>query len=151
MKPRQKRLLAVLLTLTGVAIATAIILKAFDANLLYYTTPTELSAEVKATDYVPKKYHLGGMVKEGAVIRKDNSLDVSFVLTDYTSEIPVEFDGILPDLFREGQGIIAIGVMQADGTLKADKVLAKHDENYMPPNLPAEKPLDKISKPKGSY
>ncbi len=151
MKARQKRLLAVLLTLAGVGIATAIILKAFGANLLYYTTPTELVTETKTADYVPKKYHLGGMVKEGAVVRKDNSLDVKFVLTDYTSEIPVEFDGILPDLFREGQGIIAIGVMQADGTLKAEKVLAKHDENYMPPNLPTEKPSDNLNKPKGSY
>ena len=151
MKARHKRLLAILLSLAGVGIATAIILKAFDANLLYYTTPTELVLETKTGDYVPKKYHLGGMVKEGAVVRKDNSLEVSFVLTDYTSEIPVEFDGILPDLFKEGQGIIAIGTMQSDGSLKAEKVLAKHDENYMPPNLPAEKPSDELTKSKGAY
>ena len=151
MKARQKRLLAVLLSLAGVGIATAVILKAFDANLLYYTTPTELVTETKAADYVPKKYHLGGMVKEGAVVRKDNSLNVKFVLTDYTSEVPVEFDGILPDLFREGQGIIAIGVLQADGTLKAEKVLAKHDENYMPPNLPTDMPNNDLAKEKGAY
>lgn len=151
MKARQKRLLAVILSLVGVGIATAIILKAFDANLLYYTTPTELVTETKSADYVPKKYHLGGMVKEGAVVRKDSSLEVSFVLTDYTSEVPVEFSGILPDLFREGQGIIAIGTLQANGTLKAEKVLAKHDENYMPPNLPAEKPSDALKKSEGAY
>jgi len=151
MKARHKRLVAILFSLLGVGIATAIILKAFDANLLYYTTPSELIAETKAENYLPKKYHLGGMVKEGAVQRKDSSLDVSFVLTDYTSEVLVEFTGILPDLFREGEGIIAIGVMQTNGVLKAEKVLAKHDENYMPPNLPNEK-IDVDKKyPKGSY
>lgn len=148
MKARHKRLLAILFTLLGVSLATAMILKAFDKNLLYYTTPSELVAELSAdkttaqieSDPQVKKYHLGGMVKEKSVIREANSLQVDFVLTDYTSEIPVSFSGILPDLFKEGQGIIAIGKMQENGTLLAEKVLAKHDENYMPPNLPAEKP-----------
>jgi len=151
MKARQKRLIAVLISLLGVGIATALILKTFDANLLYYTTPSELSIEAQAIDYVPKKYHLGGLVKEGAVERKNNSLDVKFVLTDHSSEIPVEFSGILPDLFREGQGIIAIGIMQTNGVLKAEKVLAKHDENYMPPNLTDGKASDEIENPKGAY
>lgn len=140
MKARHKRLIAILLTLSGVSIATVIILKAFDQNLLYYTTPSELMAEVVPANSPPKKYHLGGMVKSGSVVRKNNSLDVSFVLTDYKVEVPVRFSGILPDLFREEQGIIAIGRLQADGSLLADKVLAKHDENYMPPNLPAKSP-----------
>ena len=136
MKSRHKRLVAVLATLTGVGIATAMILKAFDQNLLYYTTPNELVLEAAEPNYVPKKYHLGGMVKTGSVIRAENKLEVKFILTDYKAEVPVQFSGILPDLFREGQGIIAIGTLQGDGTLAADKVLAKHDENYMPPNLP---------------
>jgi cytochrome c-type biogenesis protein CcmE len=140
MKTRQKRLFAVLATLVGVGIATAMILKAFDQNLLYYTTPSELVAEIAAPDYVAKKYHLGGMVKTGSVQRTENSLAVQFVLTDYTEEVLVHFSGILPDLFREGQGIIAIGRIQEDGSLLAEKVLAKHDENYRPPNLPAEHP-----------
>ena len=136
MKSRHKRLVAILATLAGVGIATAMILKAFDQNLLYYTTPNELVLEAAEPNYVPKKYHLGGMVKTGSVIRVENELEVKFILTDYKSEVPVQFSGILPDLFREGQGIIAIGTLQGDGTLAADKVLAKHDENYMPPNLP---------------
>jgi len=146
MKARQKRLIAVMFSLFGLGLATFIILKAFDANLLYYTTPTELVAETKEPDYVPKKYHLGGMVKEGAVVRTSNSLDVSFVLTDFAAEVPVRFSGILPDLFREGQGIIAIGTLQSNGVLVAEKVLAKHDENYMPPNLVLEKPNEMLNK-----
>ena len=154
MKSRHKRLLAILFTLLGVSLATIMILKAFDKNLLYYTTPSELVAErladktaVPSEDVVQvKKYHLGGMVKDGSVIREANSLQVDFILTDYTSEVPVSFSGILPDLFKEGQGIIAIGKMQKDGSLLAEKVLAKHDENYMPPNLPAEKPADLTKK-----
>ena len=146
MKARHKRLLAILFSLLGISIATIMILKAFDKNLLYYTTPSELVAELLANETAiepvtivqAKKYHLGGMVKENSVVREANSLLVDFVLTDYTSEIPVSFSGILPDLFKEGQGIIAIGKIQKDGTLLADKVLAKHDENYMPPNLPAK-------------
>ncbi|MBT8142844.1 MAG: cytochrome c maturation protein CcmE [Gammaproteobacteria bacterium] len=145
MKPRQKRLFAILATLAGVGVAVAIILIAFEQNLLYYVTPSELHVELlvsenntqnNATNSTPaKKYHLGGMVKQGSVLRTANSLNVTFVLTDYEKEVPVSYSGILPDLFREGQGIIAIGSLQADGSLKAEKVLAKHDENYMPPKL----------------
>ena len=146
MKARHKRLVAILATLIGVSIATAMILKAFDQNLLYYTTPSELQAEFSKPNYIANKYHLGGMVKTDSVKRDENTLLVHFTLTDYTSEVPVDFSGILPDLFKEGQGIIAIGKLQKDGTLLAEKVLAKHDENYMPPNLPAKDSADSALK-----
>lgn len=133
MKARHQRLTAILLTLVGIGIATGFILKAMNANLLYYSTPTQLLTE-SDVEQQAKKHHLGGMVKEGSVHREKDSLNVSFVLTDYAYEVPVTYDDILPDLFREGQGIVAIGYLK-EGTFKAQKVLAKHDENYMPPDI----------------
>lgn len=133
MKPRHQRLMAILLTLLGVSIATGFILKAMSENLLYYSTPTQLLTKTDV-EQQKKKHHLGGMVKEGSVIREQDSLNVSFVLTDYANELPVTYDDILPDLFREGQGIVAIGYLK-DGRFEAQKVLAKHDENYMPPDI----------------
>ncbi len=143
MKARHQRLTAILLTLLGVGIAVGFILKAMQANLLYYSTPTQLLTETSA-EQQSKKHHLGGMVKEGSVVREENSLRVSFVLTDYSHEVPVNFEGILPDLFREGQGIISIGYLKA-GIFEADKVLAKHDENYMPPDIKSLHDADKTS------
>ena len=133
MKARHKRLSAILLTLLGVSIAIGFILKAMNANLLYYSTPTQLLTET-SDEQKTKKHHLGGMVKEGSVVREQDSLNVSFVLTDYSNEVSVTYADILPDLFREGQGIVAIGYLR-DGSFVAQKVLAKHDENYMPPDI----------------
>jgi len=137
LKKRHQRLAAILLTLTGLGIAVALILTAMQENLLYYATPTQLATDYSSnpSDHkAKKKHHLGGMVKSGSVIRVPNSTQVSFTLTDYTTEVAVSFDGILPDLFREEQGIVAIGTYQ-DGQFQAQKVLAKHDENYMPPDI----------------
>lgn len=133
MKARHQRLTAILLTLLGVGIGIGFILKAMNANLLYYSTPTQLLTETD-TEQQKKKHHLGGMVKEGSVLRKKDSLEVSFIVTDNINEVPVTFEGILPDLFREGQGIVSIGYLK-EGTFGATKVLAKHDENYMPPDI----------------
>jgi len=109
MKARHQRLFAIILTLLGLSIALSLILKAVNGNLLYYTTPSQLLSDNMAEN---KKHHLGGMVKTGSVQRAENSLTVSFVLTDYAQEVPVTFEGILPDLFREGQGIVAIGYLK---------------------------------------
>ena len=133
MKARHKRFTAILLTLLGIGVAVGFILKAMQSNLLYYSTPTQLLTETPL-EQKAKKHHLGGMVKAGSVNRTENSLDVSFVITDYTYEVPVYFSGILPDLFREEQGIVAIGHLK-DGRFEAQKVLAKHDEKYMPPDI----------------
>ncbi len=133
MKPaRRNRLLLILLMIAGVATAASFALKAFNENLMYFFSTTEV-AEGK----VPQgaKFRLGGMVVKGSVERPDNGMMVRFVLTDYHKQVTVEYTGILPDLFREGQGIVANGRMNDNGVFIADEVLAKHDENYMPPEV----------------
>ena len=121
----------VLLVLFGLSVATLLALNAFRNNLMYFLTP----AEVVAGEYPEQgMYRLGGMVVEGSVKRLDNGVTVEFDLTDYRETVTVRYTGILPDLFREGQGIVANGKL--DGQLfQADEVLAKHDENYMPPEV----------------
>jgi len=141
MKARYQRLTAVLLTLIGIGVAIGFMLQAMQANLLYYSTPTQLLNEIDP-EQKKKKHHLGGLVKEGSVFREKESLKVSFVLMDEANEIKVKFDKILPDLFREGQGIVAIGHLQGD-VFVAQKVLAKHDENYMPPDIKSLPDKDK--------
>jgi len=133
MKPaRRNRLLLILLMIAGVATAASFALKAFNENLMYFFSTTEV-AEGK----VPQgaKFRLGGMVVKGSVERPDNGMMVRFVLTDYHKQVTVEYTGILPDLFREGQGIVANGRLNDNGVFIADEVLAKHDENYMPPEV----------------
>lgn len=131
MTPRQKRRLAtVAMILIGVGIATTLALKAFNSNLLYFLTPTEI-AEGEFPDN--RKFRVGGMVVDGSV--KRDGIDVAFELTDSRSVVPVKYSGILPDLFREGQGIVANGRIDSDGRFVAEEVLAKHDENYMPPEV----------------
>ena len=129
---RRKRLLIVLLGIAGLAIAAGLILTSFENNLMYFFSPSEVAAK-EAPDNRP--FRLGGMVVEGSVIRQPQGLGVWFTLTDMAAEQVVYFEGILPDLFREGQGIVANGQLNASGLFVATEVLAKHDENYMPPEV----------------
>ena len=132
MTPRRKRLLAVIAVLTGVGAATALAMLAFEDNLLYFYNPTQVLAGEAPKD---RMFRIGGMVTEGSVQRTDGTLQIRFVVTDYKQSIPVRYEGLLPDLFREGQGVIAHGRLTPDGEFVASEVLAKHDENYMPPEV----------------
>jgi len=129
---RRQRLILILLMVAGVATATTFALKAFNENLMYFFSTTEV-AEGKA----PKdaKFRLGGMVVNGSIERPNKGIMVRFDLTDYGKTVTVEYSGILPDLFREGQGIVANGRLNSAGVFVAEEVLAKHDENYMPPEV----------------
>ncbi len=132
MTPRRKRMLTVAAILVGVGIATTFALQAFQQNLLYYYSPSQIkSGEAPAT----RSFRVGGLVEDGSLKREPGSLEVHFVLTDFAEETVVSYTGVLPDLFREGQGVIARGKLQPDGTFIAEEVLAKHDENYMPPEV----------------
>jgi cytochrome c-type biogenesis protein CcmE len=118
--------------LAGVGIATAFALKAFNQNMLYYYSPTQIHAG-EAPD--ARSIRVGGLVENGSVKREPGSLEVRFTLTDFSNTVGVSYTGVLPDLFREGQGIIARGKLDGQGVFVAEEVLAKHDENYMPPEV----------------
>lgn len=132
MTPRRQRLLLVAAALVGVGIAVALALRAFQENLLYFYSPSQVSRGEAPAD---KRFRVGGIVVVGSVLRESGSLTVRFRLTDTQHELPVAYTGILPDLFREGQGIVTYGRLEPDGLFAADEVLAKHDENYMPPDV----------------
>jgi cytochrome c-type biogenesis protein CcmE len=132
MKKRYQRGIQVALVLAGVGIAVALMLRAFDENILYFYTPKQIAAG-EAPD--GRRFRLGGLVTPGSIERAPGSLKVSFLVTDNTKTLPVEYEGVLPDLFRDGQGVIAHGTMNDNGIFVADEVLAKHDENYMPPEV----------------
>jgi len=123
-------MLLVGLVLVGVVVSVTLAFRAFRENLVYFFSPTQVAAG-EAPD---RAFRLGGMVVEKSVTREPGSLTVHFALTDFAKTVPVSYTGLLPDLFREGQGIVAIGRLQGD-TFVADEVLAKHDENYMPPEV----------------
>jgi cytochrome c-type biogenesis protein CcmE len=129
---RKRRLIAVLLILAGVGTAAAIAFNSLQENLLYFQSPSDLAMQP-----IPpgRQFRLGGLVKPGTVTRPGDGLATRFVVTDGPQEITVEYVGILPDLFREGQGVIARGVLDDSGLFAATEVLAKHDENYMPPEV----------------
>jgi cytochrome c-type biogenesis protein CcmE len=128
--PRRRRMVLVGLIVLGVGAATAFALTAFKDNLLYYYPPTDVTAGKAPADRV---FRLGGMVEEGSLKRETGSMEVRFVVTDFENDVTVSYSGVLPDLFREGQGVIARGRLDAGGVFVAQEVLAKHDENYMPP------------------
>ena len=132
MTPRRRRLVFVLLGLSGVAAAAALALSAFRDNVLYFYSPTQIAAGQAPTS---KAFRVGGMVSKGSVQRAPGSLEVRFVVTDFSKDVAVSYSGVLPDLFREGQGVIARGHLSAPGVFTADEVLAKHDEKYMPPEV----------------
>lgn len=129
---RRKRLIAVVVILAGLGVAAAIATWSLQQNLLYFQSPSQL-----AKQSIPpgRNFRLGGLVKPGSVNRADSGLAVQFVVTDGPAEVPVRFEGILPDLFSEGKGVIAIGAQDETGLFIATDVLAKHDENYMPPEV----------------
>ena len=129
---RKKRLMLIGLMVAGVAVAVGMALKAFNENLMFFFSPLEV-AQGKAPANAP--FRIGGLVVDGSVHRPDDGIQVQFDLTDYGESVTVRYEGILPDLFREGQGIVALGRLDEQGVFVADEVLAKHDENYMPPEV----------------
>jgi cytochrome c-type biogenesis protein CcmE len=132
MTPRRRRLMLVLGILAGVSVAGALALSAFRQNVMFFFDPTQVTAgRVPAGE----RFRLGGMVTKGSVRRAPGSLEVRFVVTDFSHDVPVSYTGVLPDLFREGAGVVAHGRLRPDGTFIADEVLAKHDEKYMPPEV----------------
>jgi cytochrome c-type biogenesis protein CcmE len=130
MKSRHKKLMVIVLGLAGIGIAAALVLNAFQSNLVFFFSPTEVSQGKAPTD---RAFRIGGLVEDGSVKRDPDGLTVSFVVTDTAKSIPVTYKGILPDLFKEGKGVVAEGKLDASGLFTASQVLAKHDENYMPP------------------
>ena len=139
MKPRHKRIALIAGGLAALGIATVFVMQALDSNIAFFVTPSEIAAG-KAPQ--GKTFRVGGMVKEGS-IKRDN-LTVHFVVTDTVKEVPVAYTGILPDLFKEGKGAVAQGKLGTDGIFTASEVLAKHDENYMPPE--AQHAVDQAQK-----
>ena len=143
MKPRHKRLALVGVGLAGVGAIVALVLNAFESNLVFFYSPTQVATKEAPTQRV---FRIGGLVQEGSVKRE--GVQVSFVITDTAKTVPVRYEGILPDLFKEGKGVVAQGKMQGDVFL-AREVLAKHDENYMPPE--AAEALEKAKRGNQAY
>ena len=136
MKRRHKRIAFIFAGLAGLAIAALLVLNAFQNNLVFFFSPTQVIAKEAPVD---RTFRIGGLVQEGTLQR--DGLTVRFTVTDTAASIPVVYNGILPDLFKEGRGCVAQGKIGADGVFQAEQVLAKHDENYMPPE--AGKAIDK--------
>jgi cytochrome c-type biogenesis protein CcmE len=131
MTPRRQRMLAVGLALGGIALAAALTLRALDENMMFFVAVSD----VVGGEYpVDRNFRVGGLVVDDSVQREPGSLEMRFRVTDLRCELPVRYTGVLPDLFREGQGVVAHGHM-ADGEFLADRILAKHDENYMAPEV----------------
>jgi cytochrome c-type biogenesis protein CcmE len=127
-KPRNKRILGIVGGLVALGAAAALVLTAFQENLVFFFTPSQVAANEAPQG---RTFRIGGMVEKGSVQR--SGIEVRFVVTDTAKSIPVVYSGALPDLFREGKGVVAQGQLGADGVFRAREVLAKHDENYMPP------------------
>jgi cytochrome c-type biogenesis protein CcmE len=132
MKARHKRLTFIVVGLAGLAVAIGLIANAFHQNLVFFFSPSDIQAKQAP---VNQNFRLGGLVEEGSLKRENDGLTVHFVVTDNANTIPVTFTGILPDLFREGQGVVAQGKLNENGVFMAKEVLAKHDETYMPPEV----------------
>jgi cytochrome c-type biogenesis protein CcmE len=130
MKPRHKRALAIVAGLATLGVATALVLNAFQSNLVFFFSPTQVAAQEAPRD---RAFRVGGLVEAGSLQRDANGLTVRFVVTDTAKTVPVSYTGMLPDLFQEGKGVVAQGRLGPDGVFVAEQVLAKHDENYMPP------------------
>ena len=130
MKRRHKRIGIIIVALAGLSIATFFVASAFRNNLVFFFSPTQVAAKEAP---VNRTFRIGGLVEEGTLKRETDGLTVRFTVTDTAASIPVVYKGILPDLFKEGRGCVAQGRIGTDGVFQADEVLAKHDENYMPP------------------
>ena len=142
MRPQHKRLALIVGGLTTLSVATALVLNAMNSNLVFFYTPTQVAAGEAPQN---RTFRIGGLVKEGSVRRND--LTVHFVVTDTAKDIPSTYTGILPDLFKEGKGVVAQGRVDASGLFVANEVLAKHDENYMPAE--AQHAVDEANKGSG--
>jgi len=134
MKPRHKKISFIALAVFGLSAVTLLILNTFSSNIVFFHSPTDIS---KGKAPINQTFRLGGMVKDNSVKHNQDGLKVSFTVTDTIKDINVTYKGILPDLFREGQGVVVQGKLQTTGEFKAEQVLAKHDENYMPPEAKA--------------
>ncbi len=132
MRPRRQRMVLIGLVIAGVALSAGLALKAFQENLLFFFSPSQVEAGEAPASRV---FRLGGMVVEGSVEREPGSLTLNFAITDYLHSLPVSYTGVLPDLFGEGQGVVVRGRLASDGGFIAEEVLAKHDENYMSPEV----------------
>ena len=130
MKRRHKRIAFIFVGLAGLGIAAYLVANAFRDNLVFFFSPTQVLAKEAP---VNRTFRIGGLVQEGTLKRDNDGLTVRFTVTDTAANVPVVYKGILPDLFKEGRGCVAQGKMSSDGVFQADQVLAKHDENYMPP------------------
>jgi len=130
MKPRTRRGLAILAGLATLGVAVALVLNAFQSNLVFFFSPSQIAANEAPRE---RSFRIGGLVEEGSLKRDGQSLTVNFVVTDLAQRVPVSYTGMLPDLFMEGKGVVAQGKVGPDGVFRAEQVLAKHDENYMPP------------------
>ena len=130
MKKRHKRIGFIILGLSALGVAATLALNAFQSNLVFFFSPSQVAAKEAP---IGRKFRVGGLVEEGSIKRDGDGLTVKFTITDTAQSIPVVYTGILPDLFKEGKGCVAQGKVGEDGIFYADEVLAKHDENYMPP------------------
>ena len=141
MKPRHKKLTIIIASVAALGLSATLVLDAFQSNLVFFFSPTQVAANEAPQG---KSFRIGGLVEEGSVKRQSDGVTVNFVVTDTAKIIPVVYTGILPDLFKEGKGVVAQGKLSSDGIFRADEVLAKHDENYMPPE--AATALEQASK-----
>ena len=134
MKPRQKRAIFIVCGLVALGISAALVLNAFNSNLVFFFSPTQVLANEAPKN---RSFRIGGLVEVGSIQRSGQGLTINFVVTDMAKKIPVTYTGLLPDLFKEGKGVVAQGRLGPDGVFQAEQVLAKHDENYMPPEAAA--------------
>ena len=130
MKPRTKRALAILSALAALGMASALVLNAFQSNMVFFFSPSQVMANEAPRE---RGFRIGGLVEEGSIQREGQGLTIRFAVTDLAHKIPVTYTGLLPNLFKEGKGVVTQGKLGSDGVFRAEQVLAKHDENYMPP------------------
>ena len=130
MKPRHQRMIAIAAGVALVAVAAALVLNAFQGNIVFFFSPSQVASKEAPLD---RTFRVGGMVEKGSLKRRPDGITVEFVVTDTAKNLPVVYSGLLPDLFKEGKGVVAQGKLGPDGAFHASEVLAKHDENYMPP------------------
>ncbi len=144
MKPRHRKLLLIVLAVAAIGGAAMLVLNAFQSNMVFFFSPSQVADKSAPQG---REFRIGGMVQEGSLVKSGSDLNVRFVVTDFAHNVPVTYTGLLPDLFKEGKGVVAQGKLGEDGIFHADQVLAKHDENYMPPEAAkAMKDAAKIKK-----
>ena len=145
MKKRHKRIVFIVASLAALGLATWLVLGAFRNNLVFFFSPTQVTAKEAP---IGRTFRIGGLVQAGSLKRDSDGLTIRFVVTDTANNLPVVYKGILPDLFKEGRGCVAQGKVGSDGVFYADQIMAKHDENYMPPEaaraLDQAKDMEKI-------